>query len=96
MHRIRRTYADKGIKVLLLPSCHMPFAATPSHALSCSLLMHTCNHCIGKPGCGCREELHKRQADDKPGLCDSAGLLPWWHCHRFPADDKLGVQAGLY
>ena len=42
MHRIRRTYAGKGIKVLLLPSCHMPSAATPSHALPCSLLMHTC------------------------------------------------------
>ena len=42
MHRIRRTYADKGIKVLLLPSCHIPSAATTPHALSPSLLIYTC------------------------------------------------------
>ena len=32
MHRIRRTYADKGIKVLLLIHHYMLFAASPSHA----------------------------------------------------------------
>ena len=45
---------------------------------------------------GCREGICVWQADSKHGLWDCAGLLPWWHCYCFPADDELGVQAGLH
>lgn len=48
VHRIQRTYADKGIKVLLLPCRHMPFAATRLHAFTSSLLTCTCSDGIDK------------------------------------------------
>ena len=96
MHRIRRTYADKGIKVLLLPSCHMPSAATPSHALPCSLLMHTCIDALTSRNKDAGKHLMSGRQTTSQVCATVQGFYPWWHCHCVPADDKLGVQAGLH
>lgn len=60
VHRIRRTYADKGIKVLMLPHCCLPSAAILSHALSCSLLVYTCIDCVDLAGVVAAEKPHAR------------------------------------